>query len=73
MLTVFSDKLVLSGHTNDKLMLLRKTKESILKNLWQFTAPYNKTMFEKTNCGQQTSLMAIWDVRKCCSSRSVFV
>ena len=42
MLTVFSDKLVLSGHTNDKLMLLRKTKESILKNLWQFTAPYNK-------------------------------
>ena len=55
MLTVFSDKRVLSGHTNDELMLLRKTKESSLKNLWQFTTPYNKTMFEKTSCGQQRS------------------
>ena len=47
MLTVFSHKRVLSGYTNDELMLLRKTKESSLKTLWLFTAPCNKTVLEK--------------------------
>ena len=47
MLTVFSHKRVLSGYTNDELVLLRKTKESSLKTLWLFTAPCNKTVLEK--------------------------
>ena len=47
MLTVFSHKRVLSGYTNDELMLLRKTKESSLKTLWLFTAPCNKTLLDR--------------------------
>ena len=47
MLTVFSHKRVLSGYTNDELMLSRKTKESSLKILWLFTTPCNKTVLEK--------------------------